>query len=290
MSRGLTEFQVNLLAGGGAGLIETTVTYPLDLAKTRQQLTLRSASAPVSAVLKAAYREGGVRGLYAGISAPLISEVPRRSLKFTLNGVFKEKLSVVFPEPRGFAATTVLATCAGAAAGASETLIHTPFEVVKIRMQQGGSSSSMVGMITDVVRSEGVLALYTGLEAYALRQIVWNGGFFGLLGLGNAVLPETAAGSKAARNFLLGLAAGSTATVLNNPLDVAKSRIQASNMQTGNGSSTLVSRWSVGVLLDILRCEGVRGICKGLPARLYRSAPGHGLLYMAFESIASLIR
>ena len=65
-------------------------------------------------------------------------------------------------------------------------------------MQQGaGAGLSMCGTAARLAADEAPLALYTGLEAYALRQIVWNGGFFGLLGLGNAVLPPTAGGSKA---------------------------------------------------------------------------------------------
>lgn len=280
----LSELEVNIFAGGCAGLVETFATYPLDLAKTRQQLTTSSASKSVPRVLAGAYRDRGLRGLYCGISAPLMSEVPRRALKFTMNGIFKEQLAgaAVFSEPTSRTATVVLATCAGAAAGASETLIHTPFEVVKIRMQVAGGGG-VSSTVTHIISSEGALALYTGLGAYALRQVVWNGGFFGLLGLGNTTLPPTLAGSKALRDFLLGLAAGSTATVINNPLDVAKSRIQAAPGSTG-------SRWSAGVVLDIFAKEGLRGWCKGLPARLYRSAPGHGLLYMGFEFFASLLR
>jgi len=37
---GLSEGAINLLAGGGAGLVETLLSYPLDLAKTRQQLII----------------------------------------------------------------------------------------------------------------------------------------------------------------------------------------------------------------------------------------------------------
>lgn len=170
-------------------------------------------------------------------------------------------------------------------AGASETLIHTPFEVVKIRIQQQQTSAGIVSTAAQVVREEGMRGLYTGIEAYALRQVVWNGGFFGLLGLGNTTLPPTCAGSKTLRDFSLGLLAGSTATILNNPLDVAKSRIQASTT-----AAAYTGRWSVSVTLEILKIEGLNGACKGLPARLYRSAPGHGLLYMGFELIAGFLR
>ena len=292
--RARSAFEINVLAGGGAGLLETSLTYPLDLAKTRQQLIVGRASEPVPRILAAVYRASGLRGLYAGVSAPLISEVPRRSLKFTMNGVFKERLAVACGgSPSTTVGGVVLATLAGSMAGASETLIHTPFEVVKIRMQQQQPSpgAGVLGTAASVVRAEGALALYTGLEAYAARQVVWNGGFFGLLGLGNATLPPDLGGSKVLRDFLLGLAAGSTATVLNNPLDVAKSRIQASPQQQGTAAASVASsaRWSGAAMVEILHTEGVRGWCKGLPARLYRSAPGHGLLYMGFELIKSLL-
>lgn len=110
--------EVNVLAGGGAGLIETVATYPLDLAKTRQQLATRS-SATVPQVLRDAFKEAGLRGLYSGISAPLLSEVPRRALKFTMNGIFKQRLSALWPEPHSAFGNVALSTVAGSLAGKS---------------------------------------------------------------------------------------------------------------------------------------------------------------------------
>ena len=72
----------------------------------------------------------------------------------------------------------------------------------------------MWGTAARLAAEEGPLALYTGLEAYALRQIVWNGGFFGLLGLGNAVLPPTAGGSAVWRRSPGARAAGMTGSRL----------------------------------------------------------------------------
>jgi len=133
----------------------------------------------------------------------------------------------------------------------------------------------------DIFQRSGVRGLYSGIEAYALRQALWNGCFFGLIGLGKHSLPAALfGGSVPSRDFTLGLLAGSTATCLNNPLDVAKSRIQHMGL----------SRWSGAVILEVAASEGARGLCKGLPARLYRSAPGHGLLYMGYEFFAGLLR
>merc|ERR1712046_253817 len=133
-----------------------------------------------------------------------------RALKFTLNGAFKEHLSGAFPK-RSSTQDVALAVVAGGTAGASETLLHTPFEVVKVRMQSGRiaeSSCGPVGVAMGIIRQDGIRGLYTGLEAYALRQVVWNGGFFGLIGLGR-ILPIDGLGySKVVTNFFLGLIAG----------------------------------------------------------------------------------
>ena len=74
---------IPVLAGGGAGLIETVLTYPLDLIKTRQQVTTSPLS--VGRTLTAVARGNGVLGFYRGLSAPVLSEVPRRAFKFGFN-------------------------------------------------------------------------------------------------------------------------------------------------------------------------------------------------------------
>eukprot|EP00928_Gymnodinium_smaydae_P091330 TRINITY_DN75039_c0_g1_i1.p1 TRINITY_DN75039_c0_g1~~TRINITY_DN75039_c0_g1_i1.p1 ORF type:complete len:284 (+),score=51.56 TRINITY_DN75039_c0_g1_i1:152-1003(+) len=280
----LGDLAVNVLAGGLAGAVETSITYPLDLAKTRQQLST-SSSSTVPRLLREVYSDGGVQALYRGLSAPLVSEVPRRALKFAANGVYKDELGMRFPG-RSWLGDVAVATAAGASAGASETVLHTPFEVVKIRMQAAAGTQSASAIAKDIVKHNGVRGLWVGLEAYALRQAVWNGGFFGFIGLGKATMPKQPEGAKKmASDFLLGLTAGCTATCINNPLDVAKSRLQYSGIDPQRQS-----RWSLGVTADIAKSEGLRGICRGLPARLYRSAPGHGLLYVGFEFFSQLLR
>lgn len=271
---------VNMLAGGLAGATETVATYPLDVAKTRQQLSV-GPSRQVTSVLFEVFSEGGARSLYRGLSAPLISEVPRRAMKFTVNGVIDKRLRVVWPQ-RSAAGDVTVSAVAGAIAGGSETLFHTPFERVKIVVQASGKASGTTRMALDIAQQEGLQGLYRGLEAYAFRQAVWNGAFFGFIGIGKRVLPQEFGGSRTARDFTIGLLAGSTATCINNPLDVAKSRIQV-----GDHSA---QRWSIGVVGNIAQIEGLHGLCKGLPARLYRSAPGHGMLYMGFQFFSTKLR
>ena len=47
----MADWAVPVLAGGGAGLIETVVTYPLDLAKTRQQASKQRETTATGAIV-----------------------------------------------------------------------------------------------------------------------------------------------------------------------------------------------------------------------------------------------
>lgn len=109
-----SSFTLNLMAGGGAGIIETILTYPLDLVRTRFQmarnadLTSSSNSSiitkpdalgrpprfspTVAGMLMQICRDEGFFHLYRGLLPPLLSEVPRRALKFSANDFFIDLL------------------------------------------------------------------------------------------------------------------------------------------------------------------------------------------------------
>ena len=273
-----SEFSRNIIAGGGAGAFETALFFPLDTVKTRQQLA--HADVGALATLRGIVRTDGWRGLYRGIAAPMVSEVPRRAIKFSANGFYQRALA----PHRAERPAVWLATTCGALTGATETLLHTPFETVKTQVQGGGDSGALARAL-DVAREEGARGLYRGLEAYALRQAVWNGAFFGLIAVAQRARSGGDASSMLA-NFSVGLVSGSIATCLNNPLDVAKSRLQA---RPGH-ARVYDARWSLALVTRIARAEGVSALARGLPARLYRSAPGHGVLFMAYERISTLLR
>ena len=80
-----------------------------------------------------------------------------------------------------------------------------------------------------------------------------------------------------AYDFVTGLTAGSLATVANNPFDVAKTRIQCMQLRS--------SPWCLHFIVSMYREGGVRACFRGLAARLYRAAPGSGVLLVGYEAI-----
>lgn len=280
---------VNVISGGVSGLIETTLSYPLDVAKTRQQFSTSIHGQGTVSIIRQILATSGVPGLYSGLSAPLIAEVPRRALKFGANGAYQclAQDSGIFLESESNH-SVLLAFLCGGLTGVTETVLHTPFERVKTLVVQSAQQQQLEQQQSQLrplecgfqlVRSGGLTSLYRGWEAYVVRQFVWNSVFFGCIALGREVVVQ----QTAATNFVVGLLSGSLGTCLNNPMDVAKTRIQAQDSATR-------PRFVVSVMVEILKTEGLRGWCRGLLPRLYRSAPGHGLLYMSFEFVSGKLR
>ena len=76
------------IAGGVAGLVEVLIMYPLDVVKTRTQLS-KEKSLGVFETLKTITKNEGFLTLYRGIVSPILAEAPKRALKFSSNEIYK---------------------------------------------------------------------------------------------------------------------------------------------------------------------------------------------------------
>jgi solute carrier family 25 carnitine/acylcarnitine transporter 20/29 len=66
-----------LVAGGAGGVCAVVVGHPFDLVKVRLQTSEKGVySGAMDVVRKAIAKEGLARGLYAGVSAPLVGVTP----------------------------------------------------------------------------------------------------------------------------------------------------------------------------------------------------------------------
>jgi solute carrier family 25 2-oxodicarboxylate transporter 21 len=81
-------FQWNLLAGAIAGVSEILTMYPLDLVKTRSQLSL-TASPSLFSTFGSIIKQEGFGALYRGILPPILVEAPKRAIKFGANEKYK---------------------------------------------------------------------------------------------------------------------------------------------------------------------------------------------------------
>ena len=72
----------SFLSGGIGGVAAVLVGHPFDLIKVRMQTGTGSANAGVFGALSKTLRSEGVRGLYRGVSAPLVASTPIYAISF----------------------------------------------------------------------------------------------------------------------------------------------------------------------------------------------------------------
>ncbi|SAM02142.1 hypothetical protein [Absidia glauca] len=278
-------FHFQFLAGAVAGVTEILCMYPLDVVKTRAQLST-GASQGIIESFRTIIKKEGPATLYRGIAAPILVEAPKRATKFAAN----EQYTALYKKMFGLEKVTQpLAVATGVSAGVTEALLIVPFELVKIRMQDPRNASKYFGTtdaLTKIVKQEGPLALYNGLEATMWRHAIWNGGYFGTIFMIKDKLPKAETkNEQLLNNFVAGTFGGTFGTILNNPLDVVKSRVQG---YSGEGPKKY--NWAVPSLVTIAKEEGVATLYRGFTAKVLRLGPGGGVLLVVFESVSNFLR
>ncbi|KAJ5946656.1 hypothetical protein N7454_003495 [Penicillium verhagenii] len=232
----------------------------------------------------------GAKTLYRGISAPILMEAPKRATKFAANdswGAFYRDLFKVEKQ------TQSLAVLTGATAGATESFVVVPFELVKIRLQDkasAGKYNGMLDVVKKIVKTEGPLAMYNGLESTLWRHILWNAGYFGCIFQVRAQLPTPEPGNKSqqTRNDLIaGSIGGIAGTILNTPMDVVKSRIQNTTKVAGQ---TPKYNWAWPALGTVMKEEGFSALYKGFTPKVLRLGPGGGILLVVFTNVMDFFR
>jgi solute carrier family 25 2-oxodicarboxylate transporter 21 len=129
-------------AGAIAGVSEVLTMYPLDVVKTRSQLSVGKSMGTIAS-LKNIVKQEGVSRLYRGIIPPICMEAPKRATKFAANDMWGQFYRKLFDVEK---TTQSLSILTGATAGATESFIVVPFELVKIRLQDKKSAHLYLGM------------------------------------------------------------------------------------------------------------------------------------------------
>ncbi|KAL1912036.1 hypothetical protein Sste5344_002231 [Sporothrix stenoceras] len=267
--------------------------YPLDVVKTRVQLQTGTGTGPdsyngmVDCFRKIIKHEGFSR-LYRGISAPIMMEAPKRATKFAANDEWGKFYRKAFGVEKMNQSLSVLT---GATAGATESFVVVPFELVKIRLQDkasAGKYNGMLDVVAKTVRNEGILAMYQGLESTMWRHVLWNAGYFGCIFQVRQLLPKAdTKRSQMLNDILAGSIGGTVGTLLNTPMDVVKSRIQNETRVPG-----VVSKynWAWPAVGTVLKEEGFAALYKGFLPKVLRLGPGGGILLVVYQGTMDFFR
>lgn len=165
---------------------------------------------------------------------------------------------------------TELAT-SGLSVSCANTVTN-PLDVVKVRLQlernRLGSGAKPPGMLQtgiNIVRNEGVLAMWSGLGPSLARGLFFGGA---RLGLYTPIKAAIAGDGKQTLQLkiLSGSLSGGLAAAVTSPIELIKTRLQAAGRTPGAPTT------SMGVIRTVVAADGVVGLWKGAMPGLIRSA------------------
>ncbi|XP_035288306.1 solute carrier family 25 member 45 [Anguilla anguilla] len=167
-------------AGCFSGLAQVLVLAPIDLVKVRLQNQMNGRwgvgadkyRGPVHCVA-VILKENGPRGLFRGMGALALRDVPCYGLYFLPYELICKALTESGKEPGTFAVLT-----AGGTAGVVTWACATPMDVVKARLQMSGAGGpvyrGVLHCISVSLRQEGVRVFFKGLLLNSLRAFPVN--------------------------------------------------------------------------------------------------------------------
>ncbi|KAL7053250.1 hypothetical protein AAHC03_013285 [Spirometra sp. Aus1] len=157
-------FLVASLAGAGS----LTLTYPLEVMKTR--MALRRTGDPNSIVrcLRTIFQQGGFRSFYRGYTISMLSYVPYSGMELSFYELFKRSYMVHFHNYHPGDPMPHLSAPAAIALIVSSSflpmLVVYPANLLRTRFQASTCSRpmSILGTARDICRADGMLGLYRG--------------------------------------------------------------------------------------------------------------------------------
>ncbi|KAL8947898.1 MAG: hypothetical protein Q9222_005860, partial [Ikaeria aurantiellina] len=256
--QGIEAFK-DIAFGSIAGIIGKVIEYPFDTVKVRLQTQPHPPiyTGPLDCFRQSLISpEGGLRSLYRGVSAPLLGAAIETSSLFFSYRIAQSALQAIFPtlpQEKGEKLPLSALVACGAISGAATSLLLTPIELVKCKLQYPLTTAhpgdpalkyrqpTPVQVIASVFRNHGLLGFWRGQLGTLIRETggsaAWFGCYEGVLSLlsqsppppapaSTATSARTSSSSPVHHQLLAGAAAGVSYNFVFFPADTIKSRMQ----------------------------------------------------------------
>lgn len=266
-----------LASATAAGLAEC-LTLPIDITKVRLQTSTVASQTQLSIGRHIVTTEG-VGALWKGVAPALV-----RQCSYT-------GLSLVLYEPvRNYIAGDVEArdlpfwkrVLAGGAAGGISIFTVNPSDVVKARLQNSAEPLPVWGTFKQIWSNAGLRGLWAGWQPNVMRCFVGNAAELGCYDQFKMYLSEYVDHPAFGRDSTLthfgaSTGAGFVSSVASNPVDVLKTRLQASAGLNNEGLVSLAMR--------IPREEGPLAFYKGFWPLFQRKVTWTVVFFLAYEKL-----
>lgn len=165
----------NVGAAGTAAVITVTGIHPIDVVKTRLQVSGSGGrdykALGIGGSVRVIAAEEGVAAFWKGIGAAWMREASYTSLRLGLYSPIKSAMGVTNDSH------FIMKFSAGSLAGALGSCVGNPFDVLKTRMMatEGKEPPALGKAASELYKAQGMAGFYRGLEANVMRAMVLNG-------------------------------------------------------------------------------------------------------------------
>ncbi|KAL9614016.1 MAG: hypothetical protein Q9167_001496 [Letrouitia subvulpina] len=271
----------SLAAGGVGGVCAVLVGHPFDLVKVRLQTAEKGVySGAVDVVRRTVAREGLRKGLYAGVSAPLVGVTPMcKSLVRTFS-------PYTSPEPP-FSIAQISA--AGFFSAIPMTLITAPFERVKVLLQIQGQKTLAPGekpryangldVVRQLYREGGIRSVFRGSAMTLARDGPGSAAYFATYEYTKRLMTPKDENGKMSGDLSLtavmtaGGAAGVAMWIPVFPIDTIKSRLQSAEGRPTIG----------GTIRGLYANGGFGAFFPGIGPAMARAVPANAATFLGVE-------
>ncbi|KAI7342545.1 hypothetical protein KC354_g16260 [Hortaea werneckii] len=278
----------DLAAGGVGGVFAVVTGHPFDLVKVRLQTAEKGVySGAMDVVRKTIAREGPVRGLYAGVSAPLVGVTPMFAVSFWAYGLGKQLVESFSTVENG--QYTVPQVCsAGAFSAVPMTLVTAPFERVKIILQIQGQKQLAPGekpkysggmdVVRQLYKEGGIRSVYRGSLMTLARDAPGSAAYFATYEtIKRNLTPKDETGKPGQLSLTAVMAAGGAAGVAMwipvFPVDTIKSRLQSAEGNLSIG----------GTIKELYGRGGFKAFFPGIGPAMARAVPANAATFLGVE-------
>ncbi|KAI7730812.1 hypothetical protein M8C21_027743 [Ambrosia artemisiifolia] len=281
---------VKAISGSLGGIVEASCLQPIDVIKTRLQLDRTGVYKGILHCGSTTVNNEGVRALWKGLT-PFATHL---TLKYALRMGSNAVLQSVFKDPNTGTISHGGRFLSGFGAGVIEALvIVTPFEVVKIRLQQQkGLSPELlkykgpIHCARLIIREEGLRGLWSGAAPTVMRNGTNQAVMFTAKNTFDRLLWRKHEGDGKVlqpwQSMVSGFLAGTAGPVCTGPFDVVKTRLMAQSRGPGG---EMKYKGMGHAMLTIYGEEGARALWKGLLPRLMRIPPGQAIMWGVADQV-----
>ncbi|RPA91953.1 mitochondrial carrier [Choiromyces venosus 120613-1] len=276
----------DIVFGSFAGIIGKTIEYPCDTVKVRLQSQLDDQPLRYRGPLdcfRQSLKQDGIRGLYRGISPPLVGAAAENSALFFSYNIAQNVVRKSFYsglDKNDDLPIDALVFC-GAASGAFTSFILTPIELIKCKMQVQTVGISQPA-IPGVYKVYGLRGLWHGQVGTFLRETGGSAAWFGSYEyISKAFRKWRGKSSNTAGEMMAaGAAAGVSYNFILFPADSVKSRMQTESIGIRGDKKGFLE-----VARGMWRASGIRGLYRGCGLTCMRSAPSSAVIFLVYESM-----